>query len=475
VATKLCELFRIDLRSLAAFRIGIAALVLVDLATRAPHIEATLTDTGVMPVAFLHPGNLYLTLHALSGSYAFEVGMFVFAAVAASLLLVGYFSRVSAMITWVLVVSLHNRNIFLNDGVDVLFRTLLFWGMFLPLGRKWAIDARGKPAPSEAAVLSPATVALLLQFALFYVTCGLLKSGDEWHGTKDAIEIALRQSYWVRPFGEFLLGYPELLRVLTPTVAWFETLAPLLLFLPFWTPRVRMLVLVGFWGMMVGLGSSLHLNLMPWISSAATLPFLPASFWQFIARRARSKAGASDGSPASDSPRPQNARFVRLPRPQNAWFVRAKWSVVVLLIAHFAVTVPSAFGSAEQSWLKDVGQKLGLNLVWKMYAHAPSEDYEFDVVATLQNGSVVHVLGPDGPEHIRRAHDTYRIKYYMERLPHFPTFVKRQYAAWLASIWDAGQPPPRRFARVRVFVIVTPIKPPGPPQRRLIVDVHRGD
>ena len=44
------QLFGIDLRSLAIFRIGIAAIVVIDLICRAADLEAHYTDVGVLPV-----------------------------------------------------------------------------------------------------------------------------------------------------------------------------------------------------------------------------------------------------------------------------------------------------------------------------------------------------------------------------------------------------------------------------------------
>ena len=46
---KAVELFGADLRSLAAFRVVLASLVLVDLATRATDFYAHYTDTGILP------------------------------------------------------------------------------------------------------------------------------------------------------------------------------------------------------------------------------------------------------------------------------------------------------------------------------------------------------------------------------------------------------------------------------------------
>ena len=74
---KLPDLLGIDLRSLAAFRIGMGALLLVNLASRLPYIGAFYADDGVLPRAVLNaavPDPAPLALHALSGDVAFPDG-----------------------------------------------------------------------------------------------------------------------------------------------------------------------------------------------------------------------------------------------------------------------------------------------------------------------------------------------------------------------------------------------------------------
>ena len=46
---KLDQLFGIDLRSLAALRIGMGVMLLVDLALRLPNLRAHYTEAGVVP------------------------------------------------------------------------------------------------------------------------------------------------------------------------------------------------------------------------------------------------------------------------------------------------------------------------------------------------------------------------------------------------------------------------------------------
>ena len=77
------RLFAVDPRSLGAFRIGLALMVLADLAGRARAIEAHYTGDGVLPAQALHAMKTVpiLSLHLLSDAWAFQVAMFVLAGV----------------------------------------------------------------------------------------------------------------------------------------------------------------------------------------------------------------------------------------------------------------------------------------------------------------------------------------------------------------------------------------------------------
>ena len=85
------RLFATDLRSLAAFRIAVALLLLIDLLDRARDLTVHYTDFGVFPrAAFSALGGYFdLSFHALGGSTAFEAILFTLAGGFALLLLAG--------------------------------------------------------------------------------------------------------------------------------------------------------------------------------------------------------------------------------------------------------------------------------------------------------------------------------------------------------------------------------------------------
>ena len=129
------EIFGADLRSLAALRIGIALIIIYDLIDRAREIIPFYSNVGVLPrSAIINDGYYYydLSLHFISGVWYIQALLFFISGIVALSLLLGYRTKMSAIISWILLLSLQNRNPLVNFGADDLLRMVLFWGIFLP-------------------------------------------------------------------------------------------------------------------------------------------------------------------------------------------------------------------------------------------------------------------------------------------------------------------------------------------------------
>src|SRR5689334_4327307 len=110
---KLEELFGIDLRSLALFRMGLALLILFDLIFRSFSLRTFYTDWGVLPRYVLlekFVGIGHLSLHLINGTTIFQVILFLIAGLFALALLVGYRTQWATFFSWLLLLSLHSRN-----------------------------------------------------------------------------------------------------------------------------------------------------------------------------------------------------------------------------------------------------------------------------------------------------------------------------------------------------------------------------
>ena len=292
LASKLEELFGLDLRSLALFRIGLALVIIADLIIRAESLEAHYTDYGVLPRPalidrILHPW--YWSVHLLSGQPVVQGILFLFASLVALALLIGYQTKLATIISWALVVSLHNRNPVLIFTGDNILRAVLFWAMFLPLGTCYSVDSAlnssTKKLPQR--ILSIATLALTLQICFVYIFSVAFKAQNPvwWWPEGSAVYYALSFDYYVTKFGQFLLNFPALLVFFTYVALVVEGIGPLFLFVPFRTGFFRCCTIVAFILLHIGLELTMNLGLVQVLSIVIWLVFIPSRVWEVAAKR----------------------------------------------------------------------------------------------------------------------------------------------------------------------------------------------
>ena len=110
-------------------------------------------------------------------------------------------------------------------GGDTLMRDLLFWSMFLPLGRAWSLDTRGWTAGHAAGeqkpIVSVASAAILLQVCLMYWFTAIFKFEAGWPADS-GLQNALAWGGYNRPLGDVLLRWPTLMYALSIATLWLE-------------------------------------------------------------------------------------------------------------------------------------------------------------------------------------------------------------------------------------------------------------
>lgn len=452
------DLFGIDVRCLAVFRIAIAMIMLADLCLRFPFIVECYTDDGFLPRELVVSPDCYFSLLMLDGSYAFQAGHFMLAGISALMLLVGYRTRLATICCWLLTISLHARNAFLLDGGDDLLRSMLFWSLFLPLDHRYSIDTRGKVATDPEVVLSPASAALLIQFAVVYFFAGLFKTAEAWsNGT--AIEYVLGQTQWIHPAGHFLRQYPAVLHILTPCVVWFEIIAPLCLFIPFRTRQFRMVVIPAFWLFMLGLGTAIWLHIFPLITATATIPFLSSLIWPYPAATASSKKAAADHEPVGAS---GNGRFL--------------WNSVCAVLATGTILFQAVnFGKSLLPTQERVASLIGWNAIWSMYSNTPEYSYHFSAEATLQDGSTVDLINSDittvDRQRIQQFHQSYRIRYFLLTVSSTSADFPSRYLTLLVYRWNQSHSLDRAVVRGRILGTSKQIASSKPDETTVLLDV----
>lgn len=467
--TRLRELFGIDTRSLAVFRIGLGAVIVFDHLFRARFLTFEYTDAGYLPRILIGTPPPFFQLHLANGSFGWQASLFAAGILLGLLLILGWRTRIVTPLCWLVVGSLHYRNRYLLDAGDLLLRTMLLWSIFLPLGARWSLDAKAGRGgnPPSGVVCSLASAVLLVQFFVLYFHAGVLKSGPEWRSEGTAVAMVLGQSYWAGVGNDLLLRFPTLLKWMTPIVVWFETLGPLLLFSPWRTGPLRVLGILAFWAFQASLKFGIELNFFPIISSVATLPFLPSWLWE------RLGLGPPDAGP------------VGAPAPRPDWRARAETAVVAVLATLGTLQFFDTLGViSARDTANRIFEKTGMLQRWAMYAPGPVPfDPAFTLVATYADGSRDDALAVPTPpggarwEKVRRMHDTYRFKAFWEKNMVAPGQVLRTriYLGWLCRQWNAVAPPDRQMREVELVLTRTLLKGPdaGKSDMQLVGEPHR--
>ncbi len=228
-------------------------LLLIDLSIRSRDLTAMYSDQGVLPIAAVREhlaGTWYWSLHFLHGSPFFQATLFVVAALLAIALLFGFYTRIATIGSWIMLASIYVRAPYAVNGGDTLLIILLFWSMFLPLGKTWSIDAwrgraRSHPNYSTSVVLSMGTCAILIQVFLVFLCTIIFKLIYHEH-LSNLLQNTLIWGDYNKSVGEWLLGHPTLTWFLSLVTIGLQLVGPWLLFVPWRTATFRLFTIAAF-------------------------------------------------------------------------------------------------------------------------------------------------------------------------------------------------------------------------------------
>jgi len=469
------ERLQVDPRGLASLRIALGLLLLTDLALRSRDLVVFYTDQGVLPRAVLREsfGGLaaFAFAHGTSGQPAMQGLLFVMAGIAAGALLLGYRTRLATLVSFLLLASLHARNPVLLNAGDSLLRRLLFWGLFLPLGGRWSIDAyRG--AGREAPVRSVATAALLIQVVIVYAVNAVIKLRGEAWVSGEAIRIVFGLDHLTVRFGDLLTELPVLLEGLGWLWLGLLVASPLLLAL---RGRSRAAFAGLFALMHLGMALTMRLGLFPLISITALLPFVPPSVWRSWTVR----FGSSFQQRVQPVTRgrwlerrlPRFPRFPLDPRTRRRLHRTGQVVVAVLLVL---ILLWNAAGLGFASVPDDVGVVADpSDRRWDMFAPAPRRnDGWFVAPAKLESGRTVDAfaggqLSWDRPPELARAYPSHRWFVYLIELPRRGSAgLRRAFADYLCRRWNDEHDSTLRS--VRLVYVLEPVRLDRPERRQRV-------
>ncbi|HWY09847.1 MAG TPA: hypothetical protein VN026_00910, partial [Bacteroidia bacterium] len=261
-------------------RIGIGLVLLSDLIIRATALTAHYTQDGILPVSLLLEFDskpLRWSFHYLNDSFAYQAILFILNGIVALFLIVGYRTRLITFLAWVFLVSLQNRNPFIQQSGDDLLRLILFWALFMPWGNFYSWDSK-KLNSTVKNYFSFASFGYLLLIVSVYLFSAIQKTSPEWRTEGTAIYYTLSLDQLKVGMGDWLYERPTLMKFLTFLIFYyFDILVPLLLLIPFKNQMLRALCVLSLILLHIGISLNVYVGLFFVIGITSSLGLLPSS------------------------------------------------------------------------------------------------------------------------------------------------------------------------------------------------------
>lgn len=284
--------YKLDPRAISLMRIGIACVIFADLSIRAGDLVAHYTDQGLWPIRILTNFGWkegYWSLFILNGSTVWAIVLFAVHFILAGFLLVGFRTRMATLLLWLLYISLHNRNLFIQQAGDDLLRLILLWGIFLPWNAHYSFDNRSRNITMH--VNAFANLGYLFLLAGVYFFAAILKSGSDWYATGNAVYYALSLDQLRLPgFGDWLYRQPVLMKLSTWFVLGSELLTALFIILPSKKGYLRFAAFLLLIILHSGIGLSLYVGLFFVIGLVSALGLLPGAVMDWLEKKLHLKA-----------------------------------------------------------------------------------------------------------------------------------------------------------------------------------------
>ena len=302
---------RVDGRPASVFRMAFALLLFWDALYHLPLATFFYSDIGVVPRAALLElarGDRFSLLDAMPYAWMSSLVFVVWALVAVGLL-VGYRTRLMAVLNFLLILSIHERNVYVLTGADSITRALSFWMIFIPLGAYYSLDARRAlqaGLPWDRTGYAFPVRMMWLQVALVYLFAGWLKAlGPMWTGGT-AMAYIVQLNTLLYPVGVWLRDNAPaaVLTFMTYAAMVGELLFALLVFAPFGQPLLRVLGLLFGVGLHVGIGLMLSIPAFSIVMITSYLIFVPPTWLAAADHAIRRRPGRSSEPDPITTPEP---------------------------------------------------------------------------------------------------------------------------------------------------------------------------
>jgi hypothetical protein len=467
-----------DIRPLGLYRIVVGALVLHDTLRRTAAFRAWHTDEGVLPRAAVFEGVARpwrFSLLDMMGPTDLVAVFFVFGAISALCLLLGYRTRLATFCTWIFLVSVQERNLGVTDSSDTVLRVMLFWLIFSPAGAAFSMDRALSDRPGNMRGSMVALRIMQLEIATLYYVTAVAKSGDHWRDGS-ALYRALQIWDFARPTASF---YVEHLAFLGRPMAYgtllLELALPFGLILP--NLRFRKVVLLGGLGLHTGIELMMNVGMFSFVMMTTYILFLWPSAVDKIERRLPRMHGLTTFFRERllrvvPDPAPVDRGWVGTPK--NAMVMAVTGTLMGTIVWDQFHEVNSRFPRPPAPFVQ-VMESLSMWQNWRMFAPNPVFDAgPWTAEGVLTNGTKVDVLAHAAPEFAHPPDGRWLYTRWNKYRLHIRTPEQRAYLLWfgryLCRQWNqdrrSGEPLLDHFELVyhltQTHGIGAPANPPAP-------------
>jgi hypothetical protein len=278
-------------KPLGIFRILIACFTLLQAALWYPDWHAFFGPEGWIQWEIssalneswrLHMHHVYSLLKHIGFSPSLTVEVFYWVYVSCAFgLLVGWYTRVWAILTWALHYILLSTITTFVYGVDIFLHISLFYLMVMPAGKALSLDVRqGRLSPDPSWDVTLSIRVLQIHLCLAYLSAGFEKmlAADWWNGNvlwRSMVQPEFRQFDLT-----FLADYPWIAKILS----WFTMIVETGYFIGMFIPKVRAFWLLGMIMLHLGIGMFLGLWLFGLIMILLSVSAFGYYAWQDVKR-----------------------------------------------------------------------------------------------------------------------------------------------------------------------------------------------
>lgn len=471
---KINEFLGIDLRALAIFRICLGLTIIYDLVIRLKDLTEHYTDLGVMPRTVIEntfPYNAFPYIYMITGDSIGTAILFSINILLAILLIFGLYTRFVTPLIWYFILSLHYRNLLVCFGGDLFLHTLLFWGMFLPLGDKWSIDSLlikdELKQNNSKTVLSFGTIALTLQIVILYAISTEQKYSPEWRDEGSAIYYALSYDLYLRPLGKIIynLHLDSFLKLLTIYVYWLERVGPFFLFFPIYTSGFRLLVILLFVSMHIGINMCMNVGYFGLVSCIAMIPFIPTiyldNFFNLIKDKIKVTPNTFKNFASSIKSKYGNKSIEPDIVPFELKNMLVSLCLYFVFIQNLANIKPEIFTVPKE--LSHIAKIVFLEQNWGMFIPASlKSNWWFVMPGSLEDGSQIDVFRRgekvdwEKPQLMLKTFKSYRTSVYLNNLLAYSSSWNTNlsnYGDFLCTDWNSKHNKKRALKEFEVYYI----------------------